>query len=980
MATLSSSIVKRGIASMKDVEEALARQVLYGGDLATNLLELAAVSEAELTGLLAESHALEPAPIGELPPTGSATLALLPGDVARRHGVYPLEERDGSLVVAVSEPLPREVEEDLGFALGVGILQRAAPQVRILQAIARDYGLAMDRRTLRLIAKLSGRPDPSPSSLPPRDGAHAPVRLPRPPSLPPLAYPSQTASEPEPELAGPVSLRSAAIARETQEHEPRPAPEFAAWANAAARPARRRARRRGPYTAATAEQDLLAAESRDDVLRASFDFIAQYFEYAALFAVHGDIAEGRDARGRGANRARITGVGVPLDLPGALATAREGAFQLVRLSDEGIDAALAKDLDRRPGRVVLLLPIVVRGRCVLIVYGDHGAADVDLSEVGDVIAFAPLVSAALERVIMRRKRGGRDGVSATPPPARARPQHAPRPSIDERAAALAQALAIPGPSPLPTATGPEREPPKQHRTLVSGQAPAPAASTPDKADARVQPNRTVNVGAAQQRTSPNNAAIARPVISVGDDHRVSTPPQGTPAAIESDRAADLTPVFPLTRRSTPSPARDDVEEPPEDGWDVASARPAFPAEESATRPGVGSLRPKPAPRAGEDATTGMPATRREGSNPKLELVPETALDEADGPDISVSESELDEDELADSDRKPTGTLRRGEVPLAPSSRSVAYGPRRLRPRHSSEELKLPSVIVDVEADCRDLVARLVKGEEQAGDKLVDLGHAAISALVAQFPGPINAEPRQGDGPMRASDCGPVLRTLARLGPSAVPYLVVRTADSSPDVRSWATRLLGEMPSAESAKAIVRRLVDPDPDVHRSALAAGRLLVADPDSRTALRDGLCALAADTTQSDEVRHAAIEALADLREARAVPRLARLLEDANGDIVKSAHWALVVLARQDFSKELGAWLGWWETHASKHRIEWLIDALMHETPDIRRSAGDELKSLTKEYFGYYDDLPRKERVRAQERYREWWESKGKARFPRT
>ena len=53
MATLSSSIVKNEVASMRDVEEALARQVLYGGDLATNLLELAAVSEAALTRLQA---------------------------------------------------------------------------------------------------------------------------------------------------------------------------------------------------------------------------------------------------------------------------------------------------------------------------------------------------------------------------------------------------------------------------------------------------------------------------------------------------------------------------------------------------------------------------------------------------------------------------------------------------------------------------------------------------------------------------------------------------------------------------------------------------------------------------------------------------------------------------------------------------------------------------------------------------------------
>src|SRR5260221_1646071 len=54
-------------------------------------------------------------------------------------------------------------------------------------------------------------------------------------------------------------------------------------------------RRLGPYTAAMAERGLLEAETRDDVLRAFFDFAGQYFEYAALFAVQGDLAEGRDA-------------------------------------------------------------------------------------------------------------------------------------------------------------------------------------------------------------------------------------------------------------------------------------------------------------------------------------------------------------------------------------------------------------------------------------------------------------------------------------------------------------------------------------------------------------------------------------------------------------------------------------------------------------------------------------------------------------
>ena len=61
MGSLSSQLVEREIATMKQVEEALARQVLYGGDLATNLLEvLGGGGEGALTYVVAEHYALRP--------------------------------------------------------------------------------------------------------------------------------------------------------------------------------------------------------------------------------------------------------------------------------------------------------------------------------------------------------------------------------------------------------------------------------------------------------------------------------------------------------------------------------------------------------------------------------------------------------------------------------------------------------------------------------------------------------------------------------------------------------------------------------------------------------------------------------------------------------------------------------------------------------------------------------------------------------
>jgi hypothetical protein len=168
MATLSSLIIARRAASIAEVDEALARQVVRGGDLGTSILELGMIGEAELVPLLAEAHGFEPSG-WELPVAPPAVPRLVPRAVALRYGIYPLEERGGELHVAVAEPLPQPVEDDLGFALGAHLRQYAAPLVRIRQAIARDYGLPLDRRFMRLLAKLEHRPDPSPSEMPPRE-------------------------------------------------------------------------------------------------------------------------------------------------------------------------------------------------------------------------------------------------------------------------------------------------------------------------------------------------------------------------------------------------------------------------------------------------------------------------------------------------------------------------------------------------------------------------------------------------------------------------------------------------------------------------------------------------------------------------------------------------------------------------------------------------------------------------------------------
>src|SRR3954463_9811768 len=60
-------------------------------------------------------------------------------------------------------------------------------------------------------------------------------------------------------------------------------------------------RRLGPMTPAEAESLLDRAQTPEQALNLFFDFAKHYFEYAAMFLVHGDLAEGYRAWGPGAS-------------------------------------------------------------------------------------------------------------------------------------------------------------------------------------------------------------------------------------------------------------------------------------------------------------------------------------------------------------------------------------------------------------------------------------------------------------------------------------------------------------------------------------------------------------------------------------------------------------------------------------------------------------------------------------------------------
>jgi hypothetical protein len=1058
--SLSSLIVQRDVATIREVEEALARQVLYGGDLVTNLLEVSRISEETLLPIVAESFGLKPAPAGELPQASDDARRLVAPEVALERNFAPISLDDEGLVLAVSEPLTKEVEQELQFVLALPIEQRIAPLIRIRQALARDYGLALDRRIARLLSRIQEGGPRTTSSFPPvRSATPDVIEPPRPPSVAPSAIVSKAPSQEELDRLAAAKGPPSTLLRKVE------AP--------AQRPIRRR---RGPLTMDAAKAELEVATHRDTVIDLLFEFARQFFDYTALFLVQGEIAEGRDAFGDGSSREKVARIGVPLDLPSILATARaKKAVYRSTPTNEGIDPVLMKDLGREGTTECVVVPVILRTRVVALILGDGGDTGIEHKSVLQVEEVGIAGAAAFERLIVRRKlKGASDppprspsNMPSSPAAPMTHPSGAPpkdRPSVEELAAPIRELMAEPvskltatsrEPTPL-AAEATEKDVSPLVDPLVRTDKPPPAQllavrrptgapiprEEPETGKFSVVPKTTAS------RLEGDQPPLSGPAKSrSGSLKRAEAPPLefgahtgGAPVYAETSFGNDeserilIAQIQGQAPAPPPSPSPPRESDPPRTTRDpeppsVVSQVDAFshpPSSPKAVSP------PPPPPRLASSVTdvspnlpmfpAKVPSVPIEGGfpdptplSPPVDMTPPppSPFDEDDGWDYDEEEEDDDDGEepaldlLAPrSSPKPgvaPGSARRVTPPPLPafivppvSSQSgrapdttrahpqseqqisvAAHKPPSSRSDHSRV---LPSVIVDVSTEYVELVDKVISGpDEEAEASLLRAGGYAMPAILARFPGPITIdEERLASGAMpRVAECGPVIRLIASQRRTALPFVLSHVEDPDPEKRFWATFLLSELVYPDAIDATIARVFDDDPRVRRAARAAARALAESHPQPVVER--LEVVAKDKKVPRARRILAIEALGETREASAAGALLALFDSTDPEVAAAVRASLVTITRQDFGTDAKKWSAWWAANKDRHRLEWLIDSLMHDQAALRAAAGEELKTITKEYFGYYDDLPKRERERAQSRYREWWSTIGRVRFSR-
>lgn len=885
----------------------------------------------------------------------------------------PITAPPGGLSKSAGEhAAPQTIPGDVALAKGNAPAWAArAPIVQVVEPAAEWRPLTSDDMPETIpaprLAAMGSRPGASPLSapIPPTAAAAAPGA--------PKEAQNKDAKDDD---AAPVSRRTAGLAkRETArgraagglfrrtvvgEHKAREQQQAQQFAAEPPPPHERRGsvrvRRKGPFTAPQAEEELAEATATDVVLDTLFSFAQQFFEYTVLFVVSGEMADGRDASGPGLTATQIKNVKIPLDQPSLLQLARDRKAPVTAPPvAHGVDVQIIRDLAREARFVdgyraaVAVLPVVVRNRVVALLFGDDGHVDADLSTLGDVIIILGRTVEALERVILRKKLGAAGRSPSVFPPGTS-PSDAP-PAIE--------GLRPVGLAALARALEPSSDSEGNYEPEVSSLPPtksAPTATLLSAAALRSNPNPGFVVRHEQPDVIPRSS---RQAAREGETNR------GNSTSSSSAPAAD---------EDVPDPAA------PSEASGPGSRRRRFlngPNSRPRLAP-VSSRSPESTLEVPQPTIQGMPRSQRRGAvtvgrpralvgprplPPNLSTTAKAPLRVPPGRNVAA-ESATPET-LAGPPLPPTVQARR----FVGLSRQITAD-------------KLDPAAQQAERETVALLQRFVESngaDDDAGQAIVQMGERAVSAIMARFPGPLAPGiERDALALPPASSCGPLLALLVAIGANAVLPVAQRATSILSEDRFWAAHVLGEIPCAESAEVVGTMLFDDDMTVRRSARRATVQLVATvPEAGSIVAPMLEHAIRGSSERPGKRFIAFEALGELAIPSTIPALIALLGDSVKDVAEAVHRALVQITCQDFGRDSRRWFDWFDANAGRHRIEWIIDALMHESGELRRLAADALGPVVGRDLGYDPYESREERSSAHVQYLLWWEREGRVQF---
>ncbi|WNG56926.1 general secretion pathway protein GspE [Archangium gephyra] len=446
---LGELLLQENVITPEALEDALESQVVHGGRLGTNLVELGLLSEQELARLLGKQHNVASSS-GEMVPDPRA-LELVDLNEADEKDFLPMRVDATRMSVAVINPQDIETLDALAFRTGKRVVPVVIPEFRMNQ-LQRRYCKAF--RAMRAIDMNAVRPsraqqeaekaaeaeqagdliseeefqslyaraltgggsppgaepvldlvemveEEAPAPIVEGYVTEAPVEMPplelpellvpeglvldeAPPPVPPQvpAVPPVAPPKPPPPVAAPPPVASVRPRAPVVAPEPPPT----------------------PLTFAEAQAELGRSLDREQVATTVLRFALGKWKRSLLLSVQGNLVTGWRGMGQGVREAAVKRIGIGLQAPSTFRLVRDTRSHYVGpVRRDAASGLFYKLLGGDYPTTAVILPLLVRGKLVHLLYVDNGPGQLTPPDVGELLILSQGVNRSYEAMIRRRK-------------------------------------------------------------------------------------------------------------------------------------------------------------------------------------------------------------------------------------------------------------------------------------------------------------------------------------------------------------------------------------------------------------------------------------------------------------------------------------------------------------------------------------------------------------------------------------------------
>jgi len=136
---LGEMLVKAGLITPEQLQEALAVQQKNGEKVGYNLIRLGHVREDDITQLLSEQYGVPSINLRHFEIDGTV-ISLVPSEVAQKYMVLPVNRTGATLTIAMADPTNVFAMDDIKFMTGYNVEPVVASEIAIREAIEKYYG------------------------------------------------------------------------------------------------------------------------------------------------------------------------------------------------------------------------------------------------------------------------------------------------------------------------------------------------------------------------------------------------------------------------------------------------------------------------------------------------------------------------------------------------------------------------------------------------------------------------------------------------------------------------------------------------------------------------------------------------------------------------------------------------------------------------------------------------------------------------